>query len=172
MLRVIFCITCSQRSFWVLKCQNTSSMRVQAFLARVYILLGRMRLQSVLISQSPWYYYMTQLLLMVGYLQCLFKFYMMFFTYIYVGSDFMVPGGFNVTIRFGPDDDRQPFPLEILEDMIGEGKEVIKLLLTTSGDMVRSGGNHTTTITISDNGLSMLTPYKPKTLCDCCLVGI
>ena len=93
---------------------------------------------------------------------------------LYVGSDFTVPGGFNVTITFGSEDDSQPFPLEILEDMIGEGKEVIKLLLTRSVDfdVVRPGHNHTTTIMITDNDLSTLTPYKPKILCDCCLMGI
>lgn len=78
---------------------------------------------------------------------------MIFFIIIYVGSDFRVPGGFNVTIRFGADDDNQPFPLEILEDRTQEGKEVIKLLLTTSGDfgIVRPGRNHTTMIVITDS---------------------
>ena len=82
---------------------------------------------------------------------------------MHIDSDFVVPGGFNVTITFGSSDDRQPFPLEILEDMIGEGKEVIKLLLTTSGDIdvVRPGCNDTTTIMINDNDLSMFTTYKP-----------
>lgn len=72
---------------------------------------------------------------------------------LYVDSDFTVPGGFNVTITFGPDDDSQPFPLEIFEDMIQEGKEVIKLLLTTSGcfSMVRPGRNQTTTIVITES---------------------
>ena len=89
--------------------------------------------------------------------------------YTHIDNDFVVPGGFNVTITFGPDDDRQPFPFEILEDMIGEGKEVIKLLLTRSGDfdVVRPGRNHTTTIMINDNDLSMLTPYKPEILVKC-----
>ena len=75
------------------------------------------------------------------------------FLSIYVGSDFRVPGGFNVTIRFGPGDHNQPFPLEILEDRIQEGEEVIKLLLTTSDGfgIVRPCHNHTTTIVITDS---------------------
>ena len=48
-------------------------------------------------------------------------------------SDFSVPGGFNVSITFAGDEDRLPFPLEIVNDVIGEGDETIDLLLTTIG---------------------------------------
>ena len=46
-------------------------------------------------------------------------------------SDFTVPGGFNVSITFAGDEDRQPFPLDIVNDVVGEGDETIDLLLTT-----------------------------------------
>ena len=70
-----------------------------------------------------------------------------------IGSDFTVPDGFNVTITFGGLDARQPFPIRILEDVIGEGDEIIQLQLTTPGDLdgVRPGLNDTTTIVIVEN---------------------
>ena len=46
----------------------------------------------------------------------------------FIDSDFIVPGGFNVTITFGGLDARQPFPLKILEDMMREEDEMIQLL--------------------------------------------
>ena len=68
-------------------------------------------------------------------------------------SDFSVPGNFNVTIYFGGNDDKQPFPLEILVDEIGEGDETVELLLTTPGDLdgVRPGANSTTRIIITED---------------------
>lgn len=58
-----------------------------------------------------------------------------------------------MTIRFGGNADKQPFPLEILEDVVGEGDETIELLLTTPGDLegVQPGVNDTTTIVIVEN---------------------
>ena len=78
-----------------------------------------------------------------------------------VGNDFRVPDGFNVTITFGGLDARQPFPLEILEDVIGEGDETIQLLLITPGDLdgVRPGLNDTTTIVIVENDCKSYLEY-------------
>ena len=36
-----------------------------------------------------------------------------------------------MSITFAGDEDRQPFPLEIVNDVVGEGDETIDLLLTT-----------------------------------------
>ena len=50
-------------------------------------------------------------------------------------SDFSVPDGFNVTITFSGVDDRRPFPIEIIDDLIGEENETIDLLITTPGNL-------------------------------------
>ena len=58
-----------------------------------------------------------------------------------------------MTITFDGDDDRQPFPLEILGDEIGEGDETIVLMIVTPGepDGVRLGDINSTTITIIED---------------------
>ena len=92
--------------------------------------------------------------------------------YIYVGSDFTVPDGFNVTITFGGLDTRQPFPLTILEDMIGEGNETIQLQLITPGDLdgVRPGLIDTTTIVIVENDCKLCILFLPVILgLTCCV---
>ena len=68
-------------------------------------------------------------------------------------ADFSVSDSFNVTITFSGDDDRQPFPLEILHDVIADGNETIELRITTPEDLerVRPGAINTTTITIIDD---------------------
>ena len=83
------------------------------------------------------------------------------------GTDFMVPGGFNVTIMFGGEDDRQPFPLDILEDMVGEGDETIELLLTTPGrlDGVIPGMNSSTKVVILKNDCKYCHLFKNYILC-------
>ena len=70
-----------------------------------------------------------------------------------VAADFSVPGGFNVTVTFSGTDDRQPFPLDILPDMVGEGDETIVLLIITPGDLdgVIPGAINITTITIIED---------------------
>ena len=78
-----------------------------------------------------------------------------------------MPGNFNVTIYFGGHDDRQPFPLDILGDEIGEGDETVELLLTTPGDLdgVRPGTNSTTRIIITEDDCEYI-----GTLYDCPLL--
>ena len=68
-------------------------------------------------------------------------------------GDFSVPGGFNVTITFSGDDEMRPFPLEILDDQVGEGNETIELLVTTPGslDGIKPGVIYKTTITIIED---------------------
>jgi hypothetical protein len=69
------------------------------------------------------------------------------------GSDFLVSDVFNVSITFAGNDDRQPFPLNILQDEVSDGDETIELLITTPGqlDGVIPGTNSTTTIVIIDD---------------------
>ena len=68
-------------------------------------------------------------------------------------TDFSVPDGFNVTITFLGDDDRRPFPLEIIDDLIGEGNETIELVITTPGNLdgVIPGAIDMTTILIIED---------------------
>ena len=58
-----------------------------------------------------------------------------------------------MTIMFAGNDSRQPFPLNILQDVISEGDEMIELLITTPGqlDGVIPGTNSTTTIVLIDD---------------------
>ena len=72
---------------------------------------------------------------------------------MFTGPDFSVSGGFNVSITFAGNDDRQPFPLNILQDEVSDGDERIELLITTPGqlDGVVPGANSMTTIVIIDD---------------------
>ena len=76
----------------------------------------------------------------------------------FLGNDFSVSGGFNVTITFAGNDTRQPFPLNVIQDGISEGDETIELLITTPGqlDGVIPGANSTTTIVLIDDDCKCL----------------
>jgi hypothetical protein len=58
-----------------------------------------------------------------------------------------------VTVSFAGDDDRQPFPLNIQGDGVGEGNETIVLRITSTGELagVRQGSVNTTIITIIED---------------------
>ena len=73
-------------------------------------------------------------------------------------TDFSVPGGFNVTIMFAGVSERRPFPLNISDDIVSEGDEVIELLIMTPGNLdgVIPGFNNTATIVIVDDDCKCL----------------
>ena len=65
-----------------------------------------------------------------------------------------------MSITFGGDEDRLPFPLEIVNDAVGEGDETIELLLTTFATIpgIVPGSNDTTRILIIEDDCKYSVP--------------
>ena len=70
-------------------------------------------------------------------------------------DDFSVMGGFNVTLAFGGNDERQSFQLTLLPDDIGEGPETIELQIVVPagelGGVVPGTINRTTIVIVDDD---------------------